>query len=258
MMKKKKSFLSKTALLFGAAALLLGLSTVGSTRAALNYRSQNFGMEVSVSNIGVSLEENGTTVSARYYDGREVVVEEPLLKSLEEITADGTAKAAEKLQPGKNYREVLTATNKGQIGCYVRVTLSRSWVKEDGTKDTALAPELIRMNMDDGKEHNGWIVDPGASGSGMPGAYREQMVLYYTKPLEPGETTRSFNETLGIDYRIVQELVKENGSGYEDRNIKLEAEVDAVQAHNAKEAMKSAWGVDADIAADGTLRGLSR
>lgn len=256
MKKKSRMFRNKMALLFGAAALLLGLSTVGSTRAALNYRSQNFGMEVSVSNIGVSLEENGAVVGARYYDGGEVTVEEPLLTSLQEIGADGTEKKADQLQPGKNYREVLTATNKGQIGCYVRVTVSRSWVKDDGTKDTALAPELIRMNMDDGKAHNGWIVDSGASGSGTPGAYREQMVLYYTKPLEPGESTQSFNETIGIDYRILQELTKENGGSYEDRSIKLEAEVDAVQAHNAKEAIKSAWGVDADIDADGILRGL--
>lgn len=255
-MKKKRSFWNKTALLFGAAALLLGLSTVGSTRAALNYRSQNFGMEVSVSNIGVSLEENGTTVSARYYDGGEVIVEEPLLASLQEITADGTAKTAEGMRPGKKYREVLTAANRGQIDCYVRVTVSRSWIKEDGTKDTALAPELIRMNMDDGKARNGWIVDSSASGSGTSGPYREQMVLYYTLPLKPGESTQSFNETIGIDYRILQELVKENGGSYEDRGMKLEAEVDAVQAHNAKEAIKSAWGVDADIAADGTLLGL--
>ena len=263
-MMKKRTFFSKTALLFGAAALLLGLSTVGSTRAALNYRSQSFGMEVSVSNIGVSLEENGTPVSARYYEENEVTVQKPLLGSLLEITEDGT-KEAQQLQPGKNYKEELRAVNKGQIDCYVRVTLRRSWVNtdQDGKvtgKDTALAPELIRLNMDDGKEHNGWIVDSGASGLGTEGAYREQLVLYYTRPLKPGEATNTFNETLGIDYRILQEMVKEKG-GYEDRSIMLEAEVDAVQAHNAEEAIRSAWGVDADIAPDnaadaGVLRGL--
>lgn len=258
MKKKSWTFRSKTALLFGAAALLLTLSTVGSTQAALNYRSQNFGMEVSVSNIGVSLEENGKTVSARYYDGKEVTVQEPLLGSLSEITADGTAKAAETLQPGKEYREVLAAANRGEIDCYVRVTVSRSWVKTDGNgsaaeKDTALAPELIRMDMDNGEGYNGWVVDPAASGSETSDAYRERMVLYYTRPLKPGETTEPFNNTIGIDYRILQELIKENGGSYEDRQMKLEAEVDAVQAHNAEDAVKSAWGVDVDIAADGTL-----
>ena len=33
----------------------------------------------------------------------------------------------------------------------------------------------------------------------------------------------------------------------------LEAEVDAVQTHNAEDAIKSAWGVDVNIAPDGTL-----
>ena len=33
----------------------------------------------------------------------------------------------------------------------------------------------------------------------------------------------------------------------------LEAEVDAVQTHNAQDAIKSAWGVDATVDEDGTL-----
>lgn len=254
-MKKKRSVLSKTALLFGAAALLLALSTVGSTRAALNYRSQNFGMEVSVSNIGVSLEENGKTVSSRYYDGKEVREQEALLLNLKEITSGGQIVEAEKLMPGKNYQEELKVTNKGQIDCYVRVTVSRSWsgVDDNGNeiKDTGLAPELIRLNMDDGQAHNGWIVDNSVSGLGKSDSYREQLVLYYTRPLAPGASTESFNETMGIDYRIARELAQE--TGYENCQAKLEVEVDAVQTHNGADAVKSAWGVDVDIAADGSL-----
>ncbi|WP_300773579.1 hypothetical protein, partial [uncultured Desulfovibrio sp.] len=65
--KKKNSFPVKPALLLGAAALLLLTSTVGSTRAALTYYSDNYAAEVSMSSIGVSLLENGTKISSRDY-----------------------------------------------------------------------------------------------------------------------------------------------------------------------------------------------
>lgn len=34
----------------------------------------------------------------------------------------------------------------------------------------------------------------------------------------------------------------------------VEAEVDAVQTHNAQSAIKSAWGVDVEVDANGMLR----
>ena len=51
--------MKKRYLLFAASAVLLFLSTVGSTRAALTYYSENYSVEVTVSSIGVSLLENG-------------------------------------------------------------------------------------------------------------------------------------------------------------------------------------------------------
>ena len=35
--------------------------------------------------------------------------------------------------------------------------------------------------------------------------------------------------------------------------MSLEAEADAVQTHNAAEAIKSAWGVDVNVSEDGSL-----
>ena len=40
---------------------------------------------------------------------------------------------------------------------------------------------------------------------------------------------------------------------YDGYMAHIDAEVDAVQTHNAKDAIKSAWGVDVNIAADGAL-----
>ena len=68
--KKKKASRDRkiTYLLLAAAVLLLLGSTIGSTRAALNYYSENYTAEITVSQIGVSLLENGQTVSSRDYD----------------------------------------------------------------------------------------------------------------------------------------------------------------------------------------------
>ena len=54
-------------ILLAASALLLVFSTVGSTRAALTYYSENYAAEVTVSSIGISLTENGKIVSHRDY-----------------------------------------------------------------------------------------------------------------------------------------------------------------------------------------------
>ena len=40
---------------------------------------------------------------------------------------------------------------------------------------------------------------------------------------------------------------------YDGYSFSLEAEVDAVQTHNAADAIKSAWGVDVAVSSDGIL-----
>ena len=67
---RKTSHGSKTTtILLGAAAVLLLSSAIGSTRAALTYYSENYTAKVTVSQIGVSLVENGDIVAKRDYDG---------------------------------------------------------------------------------------------------------------------------------------------------------------------------------------------
>ena len=40
---------------------------------------------------------------------------------------------------------------------------------------------------------------------------------------------------------------------YDGVKFNLEAEVDAVQTHNARDAIKSAWGVDVNVGDDGAI-----
>lgn len=248
MMKKKKfPFKITTVALLSASAVLLIGSTVGSTRAALTYYSENYSAQVTVSNIGVSLLENGETVSRRDYDtnGEWNETSGELLADLKD----------EAVRPGKSYPEVLTVQNSGSIDSYVRVILTKSWKDSEGNKDTTLSPDLIDLDLQTG---NGWIVDENAS---TP----ERTILYYTQQVGAGETTPALSDTVRIDPAVankVEESVTTDENGYrtitytyayDGYTFELEAEVNAVQTHNAEDAIKSAWGTDVTVAEDGTL-----
>ena len=228
---KNKPFI----LLIIAAVLLLG-STAGSTQAALTYYSENYMAEVTVSNIGVTLVENGNAASSGVL--------------LSGMLADG-----EELVLGKAYPEAISVTNSGAIDEYVRVILTKSWKDADGNKDTTLSPDLIDLNILSG---NGWIIDASASTA-------ECTVLYYGSVLGVGASTSAVTDTLRIDPSIgtkVVETVTTDGAGlrtvtfeyeYDGYTFEIEAEVDAVQTHNAADAIKSAWGVNVSVGADGSL-----
>lgn len=247
-MKKKKN-LKIPVLLLCASVVLLLLSTVGSARAALTYYSDNYAMEVTVSSIGVTLVENGSSVSYRNYL-RDDWSDSGSGELLENLVPEG-----ESLKPGKAYPETLSVTNSGAIDSYVRVILYRSWQDEAGRKVTSLSPELIEFQL---TEMSGWAVDEASS---TP----ERIVLYYTKPLASQASTPALCEAVRISndiYREVkEETVEETTEGKTIRTeylhdgcyMSVEAEVDAVQTHNAGEAIKSAWGVDVTVGADGTL-----
>ena len=247
MKKKKFPFRVTTAVLLSASAVLLIGSTVGSTRAALTYYSENYGAEVTVSNIGVSLLENGETVSRRDYDsnGEWNETSGALLADLQEET----------IVPGREYDEALAVSNSGSIDSYVRVILNKSWTDSEGSTDQNLSPELIDLNL---LTDNGWIIDEGASTA-------ERTILYYTNILPAGETTPALSDTVRIDPAVADKVTEEvttdeNGYktitftyAYDGYTFELEAEVNAVQTHNAQDAIKSAWGVDVDVADDGTI-----
>ena len=104
---------------------------------------------------------------------------------------------------------------------------------------------------------NGWLVDEAAS-------TEERTVLYWPQILPVGKTTPEFLDSLKISEKIASKVKKETTTEgayttvtttflYDDVSFLVEAEVDAVQTHNAKDAIKSAWGIDVNIADDGTL-----
>lgn len=229
-----------TLALFALSVLLLLISTVGGARAALTYFSQSYTSRVRISDIGVTLVENGADVAWRNYDssgdgswnqaGGELLA--PLRKELEE--------KGEYIKLGVTYPEALSVRNSGSINQYVRVTLYKYWTDAEGNKLQEFSPDLIGLrlvNLD-----GAWTRDSASETA-------ERTVLYYNGVLEAGESTVPFTDTLTID-SLLGSKVRQEISGntvttvfaYDGVSFQIEAVVDAVQEHNAADAMRSAWG----------------
>ena len=256
MKKKKKSFPKKPALVLTAAALLLVGSTVGSTRAALTYYRENYSAQMNMQSIGVSLLENDKVVSSRDYVSNNEwkgTSEGTLLTDL--LGKDET------FTPGKKYNEAISVKNSGTIDTFVRVIITKSWQDEKGNKNTNLSPDLIELNF---LTDNGWEIAKDQSyQSEQSDQYKERTVLYYTKALKAGKPTPALSDTLRINPSIASEVTKvPKGKTiaytykYNGYTVHIDAEVDAVQTHNAKDAIKSAWGVDVNVSDDETTLSL--
>lgn len=258
MKKKKKSFPKKPALVLTAAALLLVGSTVGSTRAALTYYSENYSAQMNMQSIGVSLLENDKVVSSRDY----VSNNEWKGTSEGELLTDLLGKD-DTFTPGKKYNEAISVKNSGTIDTFVRVIITKSWQDKEGKKNTELSPDLIKLNF---LTDNGWEIAKDQSyQSEQSDQYKERTVLYYTKALKAGKPTPALSDTLRINPSIasdVKQNVSEDGKTitytykYNGYTFHIDAEVDAVQTHNAKDAIKSAWGVDVNVSDDETTMSL--
>lgn len=81
----------------------------------------------------------------------------------------------------------------------------------------------------------------------------ERTVLYYSDVLPAGSTTVPFTDTLRINDAIASKVTQEVSQNKGLKMIKtiydydgvmfcVEAKVDAVQDHNAEDAIESAWG----------------
>ena len=92
----------------------------------------------------------------------------------------------------------------------------------------------------------------------------ERTVLYYAEPLKSGDETEPLSNKISIDSSIAtkvkQDVTEKDGYktitttyAYDGYNFQLEAEADAVQTHNAQDAIKSAWGVDVDVDGNGNI-----
>lgn len=223
-----KKFFSSPIVSGIALALAVGLILFGGingVQAAPRIVSADYRAEVVLTNIETALVENGGIA-----EGEEDLLGMERFRKPNGIDAEGHG-----FKIGYTYDEKLSVRNVGTIPQYVRVSVYKYWQTADG-KRVDLSPELIKLGfVTDG----GWTIDEAAS-------TRERTVLYYAKPIKPGEDTTLFMNTLRIDPAVVTavaELADGNeGYKYEGVDFKIKATVDAVQTHNANDAMMSAWG----------------
>lgn len=242
--------------LFVVAAFLLLGGTIGGTRAALTYYSENYTTRLEVPNIGVTLTENSQPVAWRDYGAASDGTWEEQKGSL----LAGMIPEGEKFKLGRTYPEELAVTNSGTIDEYVRVSIYRYWLDAEGKKTQSLAPEWIDLNFINGGD---WILDSEAS-------TRERLIFYYKNILPVGETTSALSDMLTVSSDValqteqtVTETVGEDGIVYKTitttypyngYQFVLKAEVDAVQTHNAADAIWSAWGCKVEVDENGSLR----
>lgn len=241
-MKRVNRFLQSrksTILMTIAAVILLIASGVGVAQARLGIISETYSGQVNTQDIGITLIENGDTVAYRNYDSNK---------------ADGTWKEknpgvllsdmvtdSKKLVFEKEYPEVIEVKNSGAINVFARVSIIKYWTDKDGNRMTTLTPELIDLNV---VNTDKWIKDTSDNTT-----TRERSVYYYSKLLEAGETTPPLTDTISISNEVAKKVTQTQTGNkivttydYDGVQFHVEAYVDAVQEHNAQEAVKSAWG----------------
>lgn len=269
-MKKIRSFFRSpmgTTFMFMMAVLLLMTGTIGGVRATPQIFNPDFAYSgVELDQIGITLMENGNPVCSRDYNKE---IEDFDYSSNSDDPKMGILLAnmlgGEKLKIGAAYPEVLTVKNSGTITEYVRATVYKYWVSVDengketrfdvyDANDQDVLNDLIDLHFLEG---NGWVIDHGSD-------TKERTVLYYQKSVPSGGSTNPFADTLRIDDSIMDYGVKvptdETGLSWtwswaaDGLEFRIEAEADGVQDHNARAAMKSAWGLtDAQIDALGIV-----
>ncbi len=254
--------------LLAAGLILTSGGAFGATKAVSADKAtvENVGFETA--SIGVKLQEDRSTdpdkedyvTVAAVKDGKEVTGE-LVFTSLAAVKSGKEKLVVETPYP-ENIRVVNpTSDDKESDGSngaeYVRVVIRKYWVDENGKKDTTLDPSIIKLN-----KTSDWGEVDLASG--------EEIILYSKKPIDntDNKNTSKVIESITFDEKILDDITKtttktetekgyiiESSSayGYDGKTFKVEARVDAVQAHSAEEAILGAWGVKATIDSNGTI-----
>ena len=162
-----------------------------------------------------------------------------------EINFDG-------LEIGEDIEKRITIKNSGNISEFVRIIITKYWADKDENKienknGGVDIDELIELNFT-GDEN--WLIDEARTTT-------ERTLAYYKKAIDVREETGALIDSIKISpdiydygYTISED---DNGNIAVDYNISgfnMIIEVDAVQTHNAKVAIKSAWGIDVEISED--------
>lgn len=133
----------------------------------------------------------------------------------------------------------------GGYTLYTRVTIDKKWTGEKAPELDAAKIHLYagsgedKVELLEGTTVNGWIVWY---------ADDEQVIMYYTKPLEEGAVSQELVNIVGFDTDM--------DNAYTDAEVSLSFRADAVQTIAADASIPSEWGVYPTIAEDGTITSI--
>ncbi|MBR0342166.1 MAG: hypothetical protein IJH64_07970 [Oscillospiraceae bacterium] len=226
----KKVVLVLSALLIVLVGMIAVLRS-GITQAALT-ESEEQTLEITMSELGVSVLENGKTVSG----------EGSLLSDFKSVSLD----------PGRTYTDKITVKNSGAYDEYVRVVVKKYWQDSKG-KRVNLSPAYICL-----VTGNGWTENAKEQTT-------EQSVWYCNNYVAVGAESNPVFTGFYIDSEVFTNREKsvnvgepENGVikvtyDYDDLTFVVEIEAQAIQYNSADKAIKSAWGVTNVTASGGTV-----
>ena len=267
-----KRLSKRTLALLVAAGLLLSVGTVTGARAIPNILSDRYNAHFYLNHLQVHLVENGEDACGEVNTlGDQKVTGSLLAKERGHEIGYTDDDNLGSVEPGKVYREEIAARNGQDISQFVRITVRKYWVKTDENgkvktitdvsgnkvpvKTTTLKPSQIQL-MYDGKEgfnEDAWFENPAEK--------TEESSTYYYKNLLPGsedgnsDTDLLFDQ-LKIDASVAARekdpvVTKEDGKTiftyvykYDGCAFYIEADVQAIQGHNAQEAIESQWSPD--------------
>ncbi len=268
----------KTMALLVAGVLLIAGSGIMGTKASLAVFSEDYTAEFYMNHLQVHLLENGEDVCKEHntLDGDTKVTGELATSLGYSNGPDGEILG--KVEPGKVYREEIAARNGQDIPQYVRVTVRKYWVETDGEgnvlkddegnpkKTTALSPDQIRLTY--GKDNSGakardeynseaWTISSEESTT-------ESTTYYLKQALDGGEDSALLFDRVMIDGNLVKKgktTKSDDGEytvytyeyDYDGYAFFIEADMQAIQTHNAQDAIYSQWGVYNVTVSDGQL-----
>ena len=261
-----KRLSKRTLALLVAAGLLLTAGTVTGVRALPNITSDLYRAHFYLNHLQVHLLENGKDVCGgqNTLDGATKVT--GTLAAELGYKDDSNLGAAE---PGKVYKEEIQAQNGKDISQFVRITVRKYWVETDGkgkvatttdaagntvpVKTTKLSPSQIHL-MYGGKDG----CNTGAWLENLKEKTTESSTYYYKTLLPGGEASAMLFDQIKIDKSVAEreaepKVDKDEKTGrtiytyyykYDGCAFFIEADVQAIQAHNAQEAIESQWCQD--------------
>lgn len=291
-MKIRNTKLSKrTLVLLAVTALLFSGGGFAGTKAALTYFSNDYTAGFELDHLQVHLVENGVDVCHdanksiyTVHRTNDKVAQEKIPKYKGDLVGYlgyknenkdahyGDTPAYKvgtpgKVDPGRTYKEELSARNGNNVDEYVRLTVRKYWVNKEGKKSTDMDPALIKLTYDHGRQDynsGAWAVNPKEH---TP----ESDTYYLKKKLGAGADSALLFDELTIDGSVAELAnmttdktftTRPDGQkvtiitytyDYDDFTFYIEADVQAIQTHNATDAVKSLWGVSNVSAKNGKV-----